>query len=141
MFYWPVPCSGVVGLKCHSRHMVQLSEQSASQNYGLRPGAEEFPLMVVISIIYPCNYGCPMCPYTDSNSELRRYYKEHDGDLISSDLWNKMAEECGTYGAWMRCTGGGDERRVVGSCPVRTALCRTRGCRTMNHRSGGGLAR
>ncbi len=88
--------------------MVQLSEQSASQNYGLRPGAEEFPLMVVISIIYPCNYGCPMCPYTDSNSELRRYYKEHDGDLISSDLWNKMAEECGTHGAWMRCTGGGE---------------------------------
>ena len=49
-----------------------------------------------------------MCPYTDSNSELRRYYKEHDGDLISSDLWNKMAEECGTHGAWMRFTVGGE---------------------------------
>ena len=78
------------------------------QQYGLRPGAEEFPLMVVISIIYPCNFGCPMCPYTDSNSELRQYYHAHDGDLIAVPLWDKMADECGHYGAWMRCTGGGE---------------------------------
>ncbi len=38
-------------------------------SYGLRRGAEEFPLMVVLSIIYPCNFGCPNCPYTDC--ELR----------------------------------------------------------------------
>jgi pyruvate-formate lyase-activating enzyme len=76
--------------------------------YGLRPGAEEFPLMVVISVIYPCNFGCPMCPYTDGNSELRRFYHAHDGDLIPVRLWAKMADECGRYGAWMRCTGGGE---------------------------------
>src|SRR5262249_19047076 len=23
-------------------------------------------------------------------------------------LWEKMADECGEYGAWMRCTGGGE---------------------------------
>ena len=49
-----------------------------------------------------------MCPYTDSNSELRRFYHEHDGDLMPVALWNKMADECGQYGAWMRCTGGGE---------------------------------
>ena len=76
--------------------------------YGLRRGAEEFPLMVVISIIYPCNFGCPMCPYTDSNSELRQFYHQHDGDLMPVKLWQKMADECGQYGAWMRCTGGGE---------------------------------
>ena len=76
--------------------------------YGLRPGAEEFPLMIVISIIYPCNYGCPNCPYTDGNSEIRRFYHERNGDLFPVPLWNKIADECGPFGAWMRCTGGGE---------------------------------
>ncbi len=76
--------------------------------YGVRPGAEEFPLMVVISIIYPCNFGCPNCPYTDSNSQLRVFYHEHHADLLPVELWNKMAVECGQYRAWMRCTGGGE---------------------------------
>src|SRR5256885_2361136 len=76
--------------------------------YGLRPGAEEFPLMIVISIIYPCNYGCPNCPYTDGNSEIRQFYHQRHGDLFPVPLWNKIADECGRYGAWMRCTGGGE---------------------------------
>lgn len=64
--------------------------------------------MVIISIVYPCNMGCPNCPYTDTNSELRKFYKEHNGDLIPVELWKKIADECGPYGAWMRCTGGGE---------------------------------
>jgi MoaA/NifB/PqqE/SkfB family radical SAM enzyme len=74
----------------------------------LRQAAEEFPMMVIISIIYPCNLGCPNCPYTDGNSEIRQFYREHNGDLFPVDLWNKIARECGPYGAWMRCTGGGE---------------------------------
>ena len=61
-----------------------------------------------ISIIYPCNFGCPNCPYTDANSEFRQFYHEHEGDLFPVPLWQKMADECGEYGAWMRCTGGGE---------------------------------
>ena len=79
-----------------------------NQQFGLRRGAEEFPLMLVISIIYPCNFGCPNCPYTDANSEIRQFYHQHDGDLFPVDLWNKLAVECGEHGAWMRCTGGGE---------------------------------
>jgi MoaA/NifB/PqqE/SkfB family radical SAM enzyme len=85
-----------------------VNANESRQQYGLRPGAEEFPLMVVISIIYPCNYGCPNCPYTDGNSEIRRFYHEHKGDLFPVPLWEKIADECGAYGAWMRCTGGGE---------------------------------
>src|SRR5205807_772058 len=70
--------------------------------------AEEFPLQVVISIIYPCNFGCPNCPYTDGNSEIRQFYHQHQADLFPVDLWNKLADECGEYGAFMRCTGGGE---------------------------------
>src|SRR5438552_2598481 len=76
--------------------------------YGLRPGAEQFPLMVVMSIIYPCNFGCPSCPYTDGNSEIRRFYRERNGNFFPVPLWQKIADECGHYGAWMRCTGGGE---------------------------------
>lgn len=64
--------------------------------------------MVVIAVIYPCNFGCPMCPYTDGNSEIRKFYREKAGDLIPEKLWQKMADECGPYGAWMRITGGGE---------------------------------
>jgi MoaA/NifB/PqqE/SkfB family radical SAM enzyme len=76
--------------------------------YGLRRGAEEFPLMVVLSIIYPCNYGCPNCPYTDGNSEIRQFYRQRNGDLFPTALWRRIADECGAHGAWMRCTGGGE---------------------------------
>jgi MoaA/NifB/PqqE/SkfB family radical SAM enzyme len=76
--------------------------------HGLRTGAEEFPLMVVLSIIYPCNFGCPNCPYTDGNSPIRTFYRERNGDLMPEALWNKIADEAGPYQAWMRCTGGGE---------------------------------
>jgi len=81
---------------------------TAARTYGLRPGAEEFPLMIVVSIIYPCNYGCPNCPYTDGNSEIRQFYHQRNGDLFPVPLWNKIAGEAGPYGAWLRCTGGGE---------------------------------
>ena len=80
----------------------------SKKEYGLRVGAEEFPLQVIISIIYPCNFGCPYCPYTDGNSELRKFYRQNKADLLPVELWQKMADECGIYGAWMRCTGGGE---------------------------------
>ncbi len=77
-------------------------------SYELRAGAEEFPLMIVISTIYPCNFGCPNCPYTDGNSEIRTFYRERGGDLFPVKLWNRIASEAGEYGAWLRCTGGGE---------------------------------
>jgi MoaA/NifB/PqqE/SkfB family radical SAM enzyme len=80
----------------------------SEQQYGLRHGAEEFPLMVVLSIIYPCNFGCPNCPYTDANSEIRQFYHQRNADLFPEPLWNSIAAEAGEYGAWMRCTGGGE---------------------------------
>lgn len=78
------------------------------QTFGLRKGAEEFPLMVVVAVIYPCNFGCPNCPYTDGNSELRSFYREHNGELFPREMWDKLADEAGPYGAWLRCTGGGE---------------------------------
>jgi MoaA/NifB/PqqE/SkfB family radical SAM enzyme len=78
------------------------------REYGLRKGAVEFPMMLVISTVYPCNFGCPMCPYTDGNSDIRQFYHERKADRFPEELWNRMAEEGGPYGAWFRCTGGGE---------------------------------
>lgn len=73
-----------------------------------RPGSQEFPWMIVLSIIYPCNFGCPNCPYTDGNSEIRRFYRERNGELFPVKLWQSIAAEAGPHQAWLRCTGGGE---------------------------------
>lgn len=87
---------------------VQPAEPAPQPAYGLRKGAEEFPLQIVISIIYPCNFGCPFCPYTDGNSPIRQFYRDNHADLFPVELWKKIADEAGPYGAWLRCTGGGE---------------------------------
>lgn len=85
-----------------------MSVQEQEKQYGLRRGAVEFPMMIVISTVYPCNFGCPMCPYTDGNSEIRQFYRDRGGDRFPVELWNSIAKEAGPYGAWLRCTGGGE---------------------------------
>jgi MoaA/NifB/PqqE/SkfB family radical SAM enzyme len=84
------------------------STETAQADPFLRKGAEEFPLMVVLSIIYPCNFGCPNCPYTDGNSEIRKFYHDRGGDLMPEALWRKIAIEAGPHQSWLRCTGGGE---------------------------------
>ncbi len=83
-------------------------DSKPSDHHRARAGAEEFPLMIVISCIYPCNFGCPNCPYTDENSEIRKFYHERNADRFPVDLWENIADEAGEYGAWLRCTGGGE---------------------------------
>lgn len=78
------------------------------KEYGLRQGAIDHPMMIVVSTVYPCNFGCPMCPYTDGNSEIRQFYHERNADRFPQELWNKIVEEVGPSGTWMRCTGGGE---------------------------------
>ena len=70
--------------------------------------ASKFPLMIVTSIVYPCNFGCPNCPYTDENSDLRKFYRNNNADRLPRELWDKIADECGKYGSYIRCTGGGE---------------------------------
>ena len=47
---------------------------AAGDRYGLRPEASKFPMMLVLSFVYPCNAECPHCPYTNSN--IRDSYKD-----------------------------------------------------------------
>jgi len=74
------------------------------ESYGLRPEAQEFPMMVVLSFVYVCNAGCPNCPY--NNSDIRDAYK--DAMLMGDDVFHRIADECGPYGSLLRLSGGGE---------------------------------
>src|SRR5262245_35653455 len=83
-------------------------ESQTPAEYGLRPAAFEFPMQIVLSVVYPCNLGCPFCPYTDGNSDIRQFYKSQDADLVPEWLFKKIADEAAPYKAFIRCTGGGE---------------------------------
>lgn len=76
----------------------------SQQSYGIREEASEFPMMLVLSFVYPCNALCPHCPYT--NSEIRREYR--DMPYMPESTFLKIAEESGPYGAYLRISGGGE---------------------------------
>jgi MoaA/NifB/PqqE/SkfB family radical SAM enzyme len=72
--------------------------------YGMRSEASEFPMMLVLSFVYPCNAECPHCPYTNSN--IRDSYK--DAPYMSEEIFKKIADEAGKNGAYLRISGGGE---------------------------------
>ncbi len=74
------------------------------EEFKIKEGAEEFPLMVVLSFVYICNARCPQCPYTQTN--IRADYK--DALYMPEELFKKIADECGQYQAYIRLSGGGE---------------------------------
>lgn len=78
--------------------------QHTQETYGLRPEAVEFPMMLVLSFVYPCNAECPHCPYTSSN--IRDNYK--DAPFMSEEIFKTIANEAGPYNAYLRISGGGE---------------------------------
>jgi MoaA/NifB/PqqE/SkfB family radical SAM enzyme len=82
----------------------QPSVVHTQERYGLRPEAAEYPMMLVLSYVYPCNALCPHCPYTNSN--IRKEYR--DAPYMSEAIFKKIADESGPYGAYLRISGGGE---------------------------------
>ncbi len=80
------------------------TDQPAGQDYGIRPEARDFPMMLVLSFVYPCNALCPHCPYTNSN--IRKEYR--DAPYMSAATFKKIADESGPHGAYLRISGGGE---------------------------------
>lgn len=74
------------------------------ESYGFRPGAEEFPLMVVVTFSYHCNAECPHCPYTHSN--IREKYQ--DVPFMPAATFRQIADEVGSHKAILRVSGGGE---------------------------------
>ncbi len=74
------------------------------ETYEDKTDALDFPKMCVLSFVYVCNALCPGCPYTIS--DIRDQYK--DALLMKSDLFKKIADECGANGSYIRLSGGGE---------------------------------
>src|ERR1700746_4105214 len=75
-----------------------------AEQYGLRPEASEFPMMLVLSFVYPCNALCPHCPYTNSN--IRKEYR--DAPYMPESKFQRIADEAGHLAAYLRIWGGGE---------------------------------
>ena len=80
------------------------AESPVQSGYGLRPEAVEFPMMLVLSFVYPCNAECPNCPYTNSN--IRDEYA--DVPYMPEHIFKKIADEAGKHNAYLRISGGGE---------------------------------
>ncbi|MGN7613859.1 radical SAM/SPASM domain-containing protein [Magnetococcales bacterium HHB-1] len=84
--------------------MASSSSEHIQEEYGIRPEAKSFPMMLVLSFVYPCNAKCPHCPYT--NSDIRQDYR--DAPYMSEEIFKKIADEAGGHGAYLRISGGGE---------------------------------
>ena len=73
-------------------------------HYGLRPEARDYPMMLVLSFVYPCNAECPHCPY--SNSDIRKDYQ--DVPFMPEETFRRIADESGPHNAYLRMSGGGE---------------------------------
>lgn len=80
------------------------SVRHTQDRYGLRPQAQAYPMMLVLSFVYPCNAKCPHCPY--SNSSIRRSYR--DAPYMPEALFKAIADESGPHAAFLRISGGGE---------------------------------
>lgn len=77
---------------------------SLPKAYGIKEGAEKFPLMVIASVSYICNARCPACPYTQST--IRKDFA--DTPFMPVKVFKKIAREAGQFGSMLRITGGGE---------------------------------
>jgi MoaA/NifB/PqqE/SkfB family radical SAM enzyme len=102
----PLRSADGTGKRILKRKMTQLTSPivHGAESYGLRPEASEYPMMLVLSFVYPCNALCPHCPYTNSN--IRKEYR--DAPYMPAALFRKIADESGRYGACLRISGGGE---------------------------------
>jgi pyruvate-formate lyase-activating enzyme len=115
--------------------IVQNEFKENQQFAGLRKSAKRYPMMIVLSTVYPCNFGCPNCPYSEGNSDLRVAYKSEGGDYLPEQLWNRIADESGPHGTWLRCTGGG-EPMMHPQMTNMISYAKSKGCRIWLNTNG-----
>ena len=115
--------------------IVQNEFKENQQFADLRKSAKRYPMMIVLSTVYPCNFGCPNCPYSEGNSDLRVAYKTEGGDYLPEHLWNKIADESGPHGTWLRCTGGG-EPMMHPQMTSMISYAKSKGCRIWLNTNG-----
>ena len=77
------------------------------ENYGLKKGAEDFPLHIALSVAYVCNSKCVHCVYI-KNPELRDRMIAKGYAFMPFAIFKKIADEAGKYNSFIRLSGGGE---------------------------------
>lgn len=73
--------------------------------YDFPEGAESFPKMVVVNVSYVCNAKCIHCVHTVYPSSRKVI---GDDIFISDEVFERLADECGMHGSYIRITGSGE---------------------------------
>lgn len=76
--------------------------KTSTELYGLKPGAEDFPLMIPLSLSMACNARCPICPYVVDPSIPAKY---KTAPYMPVDLFKRIADEAGCYHSYLRLSG------------------------------------
>lgn len=81
---------------------------SGKEGFALSEQTRLFPKMVVINTCYPCNALCPHCPYTASNSSIRKEQRAEQYPYMPWDVFKAIADEVGKHKAILRFSGAGE---------------------------------
>jgi len=103
---------------------LKVEKNLKTQEFGLREQAEQYPMMLVLSFVYPCNALCPHCPYT--NSSIRKEYK--DMPFMPDEVFKKIAHESGPFGSYLRISGGGEPMLHPNVCEL-LIYAKKKGCK------------
>ncbi len=101
-----------------------MNEIHIPKEFDYKPGAEDFPLMCVLSFVYICNAGCPNCPY--NNSDIRATYK--NALIMPEDIFKRIADECAEHQCYLRLSGGGEPMLHPQATPLM-AYAKNKGCK------------
>ena len=71
--------------------------------FGLKKGAEEFPLIILVAMSSPCNAKCPHCPCTIMPS-----IRDTEDMYIRPEYFKKLVDESAPHGAAIRMSGYGE---------------------------------
>ena len=76
--------------------------EAKTKVYSLKPGAEDFPLMIPLSLSMVCNARCPICPYVVDPSIPAKYKTV---PYMPVDLFKKIADEASCHNSYLRLSG------------------------------------
>jgi len=71
--------------------------------YGFKPGAEEFPSIILVATASPCNAKCVHCPCT-----VKPEIRTTNDDFIRVESFKKIVDEAVEYDAYVRMSGYGE---------------------------------
>jgi len=87
--------------------MIKLKERGhLPEKYGMKKGAEKFPLLLGLTVTYVCNSRCTHCIFTNF-PEIRRDRIKVNA-FMPAEVFKKIAREAGKHKSVVRISGAGE---------------------------------